>query len=61
MAKMGRATPTAGLDGGVRVRVFVEHVSQKKAKQGFATLKVDLELVLDRLKAAGRAANGLES
>jgi phage-related protein len=40
--------------------VFVLHVFQKKAKRGVATPKADLDLILERLKAAEQAARELE-
>lgn len=41
-------------------RVFVLHVFQKKSKSGIATPKPDLDLIKERLKAAGRRAKELE-
>ena len=41
-------------------RVFVLHVFQKKSKSGLATPKPDLDLIKERLKAAGKRAKELE-
>lgn len=39
--------------------VFVLHVFQKKAKRGIATPKLEMELIRERLKVAGRIAKEL--
>lgn len=41
-------------------RVFVLHVFQKKSKRGIETPKADMDLIKDRLKAAGTRAKELE-
>jgi phage-related protein len=41
-------------------RVFVLHVFQKKSKSGIATPKPDMNLIRERLKAAGKRAKELE-
>jgi len=41
-------------------RVFVLHVFQKKSKSGIATPKPDMDLIKERLKAAGKRAKELE-